>query len=41
MNHNQEGLSKSSGLGRFLEPDPLQLTADQIRASLSADFFDQ
>jgi len=29
------------GLARLLEPDPLKLTAEQFKASMEADFFDQ
>jgi hypothetical protein len=32
---------KTLGLGRLLEPDPLRLSAKQLRQSLSEDFFDQ
>ena len=38
---HQEALGKKSGLARFLEPDPMQLSAEQVRASLGDDFFDQ
>jgi hypothetical protein len=41
LQQHREALNKSSGLVRFLEPDPLQLTVEEIRTSLGADFFDQ